>query len=355
MKDIFEAIFESAPDAMIITDLEGRIVNVNLQALKLFGYNYDELIGKKVNVLIPPALADQHQKHVTDYRRAPKTRAMGKGLVLKAIKKDGSEFNAEISLSPISKDNPVFISAAIRDVTEKIQLLNKLQMSEAQLGEQNERLKNFAYIVSHNLRSYAGNMKTMLDLYEDADVLHKPEIMMHLKKTAGSLGETIKDLDKIISIHSPHQHQLEKVNIKRCIAKIKDVLSFEIEKYQVIINEHVSCKIEIDYIPAYLESIIFNLLSNSIKYRHRERRPIITIKSICENGKLILEFKDNGQGIDLGKYREKIFGMYQTFHVHDEAKGLGLFITRRQVEAMGGKIEVESVPGEGTTFRIYFF
>jgi PAS domain S-box-containing protein len=353
MKGIFEAIFESAPDAMIVTDLQGCIVNVNRQTRSLFGYAQNELIGKPVEILIPPSLAAQHHSHTRNYSHAPKAREMGKGLVLKAIKKDGSEFNAEISLSPISNDNPVFISAAIRDVTEKKHLLNKLQDNESQLNEQNERLKNFAYIVSHNLHSYARNFKTMLDIFEHADSTDRGDIMGHLKKNAEALNNTINDLDKIVSVHAFRGDQLEKINVKKCLEKIIEVLKSDIDNHKVLIEDSVSAEIEIEYIPAYLESIFFNLLSNGIKYRSPDRRPVINIKTDYENGRLVLEFKDNGLGIDMSRNSTKIFGMYQTFHTNADAKGLGLFITRNQVEAMGGKIELQSEPGKGTTFKIF--
>ena len=262
MNDIFQAIFESAPDAMIVTDLQGRIVNVNYQTLKLFGYERNELVGKQVEILIPPSMAHKHHQHTKNYSHAPKTREMGKGLVLKAIKKDGSEFNAEISLSPISEDKPVFISAAIRDITEKKQLLDKLQQSETQLHEQNERLKNFAYIVSHNLRSYASNFSTMLGLFDQANPQTELDIMDHLKKTSVALGDTIKDLDKIVAIHLINKDQMEKVNAKRCIEKIIEVLKSEIDKYGITVENHLVSETEVVCIPAYLESIFFNLISN---------------------------------------------------------------------------------------------
>lgn len=354
MRALFEAIFESAPDAMIITDLQGRIVNINNQTVRLFGYAKNELIGKPVEILIPPALTDRHRTHRKNYLQSPKTRQMGNGMILKAIKKDGSEFNAEISLSPISEDTPVYVSAAIRDVTEKKQLLDKLQKSEAQLHEQNERLNNFAHIVSHNLRSYAGNFQIMLQLFEDATPSESADIMSHLKKTSAALVDTIQDLDKVVSVQSFRREQLEKVNMKRCLEKITEILKPEIDRHEVTIEDHIADETELEYIPAYLESILFNLLSNSIKYRDPARKPVITIRSVVNNSKLVLEVSDNGLGIDLARHGEKLFGMYKTFHGNKDAKGVGLFITRKQVEALGGRIEVQSEPGKGTTFKIFF-
>ncbi|PAM96767.1 hypothetical protein B4N84_00525 [Flavobacterium sp. IR1] len=111
---------------------------------------------------------------------------------------------------------------------------------------------------------------------------------------------------------------------------------------------------EITYISEYLESILLNLITNAIRYRQKGRKPVIFIQTYQENGSNFLEVSDNGMGIDLDQYGDKMFGMYKTFHRHPEAKGIGLFITKNQVEAMGGNISVTSTVNIGTTFKIKF-
>ena len=107
-------------------------------------------------------------------------------------------------------------------------------------------------------------------------------------------------------------------------------------------------------VPAYIESILTNLLTNAIKYKHPKRQPVIQVIGSRENGKTVLSVADNRQGIDLERYGEKLFGMYKTFHLHPDARGIGLYITKNQVDAMGAQILVCSEVGEGTTFKIYF-
>jgi len=111
---------------------------------------------------------------------------------------------------------------------------------------------------------------------------------------------------------------------------------------------------EIDFVPAYLESILLNFTSNALKYRNPNVPLVITIESDIEVGKPILQVSDNGLGIDLIKYGEQIFGMYKTFHGNPNARGIGLFMTKNQVESLGGKISVESEPNKGTAFKIQF-
>jgi signal transduction histidine kinase len=117
----------------------------------------------------------------------------------------------------------------------------------------------------------------------------------------------------------------------------------------------VSDDIYLDTIPAYLESILLNIISNAIKYHNPDKKPIIEIKAQKEDDFICLFVKDNGLGIDLHRYREKLFGMYKTFHNNENARGFGLYITKSQVETLGGKIEVESQPNKGSNFKIYFY
>ncbi|EMM83027.1 GHKL domain protein, partial [Leptospira interrogans str. 2006001854] len=138
------------------------------------------------------------------------------------------------------------------------------------------------------------------------------------------------------------------------IEKATQTIGGEIQKYQVQIHNLVSDSIRVRCNASYMESILLNFLTNAVKYRHPDRVPEITLNAERQENRLILSIKDNGLGIDMKKYGDKLFGMYKTFHNNKDAKGIGLFITKNQVEAMGGKIEVESRLNNGTTFRIIF-
>ena len=136
--------------------------------------------------------------------------------------------------------------------------------------------------------------------------------------------------------------------------RARQVLSEQIHLKKAAIHNYIPQDITVNYNPAYLESILLNLLSNALKYSHPDRLPVIEFKYLLEHdGKIILSISDNGLGIDLIKNKDKIFGMYKTFHGNKDAKGLGLFISKNQVEAIGGTLEVESEPNIGTTFKIH--
>lgn len=123
---------------------------------------------------------------------------------------------------------------------------------------------------------------------------------------------------------------------------------------QAEIKNDVAETVVINYNPSYLESVLLNFISNAIKHSHLRRLPMVVLDCIIENKQTVLRISDNGVGIDLEKNGDKLFGMYKTFSDHPDSRGIGLFITKNQIEAMGGAVKVESVFGEGTTFKIYF-
>jgi PAS domain S-box-containing protein len=242
-----------------------------------------------------------------------------------------------------------------------IQNIDKQKEKEAEqksymdiIGEQNKRLLNFAHIVSHNLRSHSGNMEMVLGLYDDSETIsEKEEMVNHLKGISLALSDAIKNLNEVVSIQTNINKQREKINLKSYIDKTIDVLSGEITLKGGTIINNVPAETEVSFNAAYMESILLNFLSNGIKYRHPERSPVVALDMKVVDGKKVLQITDNGLGIDLEKHGEKLFGMYKTFHGNSDAKGIGLFITKNQVEVMGGKIEVESEVNKGTTFKIF--
>jgi len=251
--------------------------------------------------------------------------------------------------------NPVRVIGTHTDISLQKQKEYDAQAKMDIMEDQNNRLTNFAHIVSHNLRSHSGNFKMLLDLAEEANSSEeKLEMIGHLKKVSESLSETIVHLNKVVSIQTNLNKGLEKINLSNYIDKTVNVLKAEVKQKNAIITNQVPSEVSVDYNPAYLESILLNLVSNGLKYAHPERNPEISLESFREKDKLVLKVSDNGIGIDLKKHGDNLFGMYKTFHGNPDAKGIGLFITKNQIEGMGGKIEVESEVNVGTSFNITF-
>ncbi|MEQ9376745.1 MAG: PAS domain S-box protein [Imperialibacter sp.] len=241
------------------------------------------------------------------------------------------------------------------DITQRKENEAQVRHSFDIISEQNKRLLNFAHIVSHNLRSHSGNLEMMINLINMSSTAEeKDELIEHLAEISVSLSETITNLNEVVKIQVDINTQTEDLNLKEYFIKTMQILSGDIKEKKAKINLHIGDTTTITYNKAYLESILLNFLSNAIKYRHPERNPVVNIDFVESKNSKVLQIADNGRGIDLKLHKAKLFGMYKTFHGNADAKGIGLFITKNQVESMGGRIEVESEVGVGTTFKIYF-
>jgi len=246
------------------------------------------------------------------------------------------------------------VKGTTQDVTDRKNAEIELNKSFNIVTEQNKRLLNFSYIVSHNLRSHTSNITSLLTLLEEEETKEgKEQLMNHIRSVSDLLNETMINLNDVVSIQKNINLIIEPLSLAAYVEKAVEVLSEQIALKKATITNNINRNLTVNYNPAYLESIVLNFISNAIKYSSPERLPVISIDCYEENGLKVFQIRDNGLGIDLKKYGEKIFGMYKTFHGNKDARGIGLFISKNQIETMGGKIEVESELGVGTTFKIY--
>ncbi len=223
------------------------------------------------------------------------------------------------------------------------------------IAEQNKRLQNFAHIVSHNLRNYTGNLGMSIDLYQQAELPSEQEEAMQLiQQISRSLSETIEDLQKIVAVQVSSQKQTEELDLAIFIEQNLQLLRGEILAKEATIVNHVDSPTWVKHLPAYLDSIVLNLLSNALKYSDPHRKPVITLFTSRKEGQLRLHIEDNGEGIDLERYGAHLFGLYQKFHGNKDANGVGLFITKNQIETLGGSISVVSEVGKGSIFTVTF-
>lgn len=249
----------------------------------------------------------------------------------------------------------VGIRGVYQDIDEQKTNELNLQNSLDIVASQNSTLFNFAHIVSHDLRSHSSNLSLISHLLKEAQTSEdKLDLLSNIEDISENLEAAITQLNDMVT----RQNILKK---ERQLVKFKDALDVVIASTSSLIkreNAEIIAEFdrlnEISYISEYLESILLNLITNAVKYKYKGRRPIIYIQTYTENGEHYLELSDNGVGIDLDEHGDKMFGMYRTFHRHPEANGIGLFITKNQVEAMGGNISVTSTVNIGTTFKIKF-
>jgi PAS domain S-box-containing protein len=243
----------------------------------------------------------------------------------------------------------------VADVTPLKKLEKKLVKSNETVSAQNKRLLNFSNIVSHNLKSYSVNLSAILELYTAAESESEKEKMLkYLKNISRGFSATIDHLNEIVKSQNQSQLNYLEINLQSYIKMVVEHLRIQISSSNAVVINNVSPEVMLSVNPAYMESILLNLLTNAIKYRHPERTPVIELESFHEDDKTALVIKDNGKGINLEKHGADLFGMYKTFHGNADAQGIGLFITKYQIEAMGGIIKVESEENRGASFTIYF-
>ncbi len=253
-----------------------------------------------------------------------------------------------------SADKKPLVMLGTREDISRRKQIEEVQLNTMNIiSNQNKRLINFAYIVSHNLRSHAGNFQMLLELLQqEQDEKEKTHMLELLTRNANNLSETIANLNEVVSFQLNGKNQTKSINIceqiRKTLTNILALIEKEDAQFKILIDE----ELQVNYNPAYLESILLNLFTNAIKYKHPDRRPEISIRGSVDGDRIILEIIDNGLGIDLKLHGKKLFGMYKTFHKHSDSRGIGLFIIKNQVEALGGTITVESEVNVGTTFTL---
>lgn len=353
LQEQLQQVIDFAPNLIFVKNLDGKYLMANKSTADFYGLPREELIGKRdVDIGVPEDKARRYHRAEQQVVENNEEMFIPED---KTILSDGRELWHQTTKVPFlntDSGKPAVLSI-VTDITQRKQNEIELRNTLDIIGEQNKRLKNFAHIVSHNLRNHAGNISMLLSLYDmEESEEEKEELLTHLVTASKRLNESIADLNEIIDEQYKTGDNLKELNLQETVSKIKEILTTDILANNVQFNEQVPADFTLEYNPAYLESIILNLLSNAIKYRHPDRKPEISIKARKKDDNVFLEISDNGLGIDMEKFGDRLFGMYNTFHGNDNAKGIGLYITKNQIESMGGSIAVDSIPGEGTTFNI---
>ncbi|MGO4912674.1 sensor histidine kinase [Leeuwenhoekiella sp. W20_SRS_FM14] len=348
----FRLAFENTPIAFLIIDVESfKILEVNEACEKIFGYNKNQFLKKKITDLYRP---DEFQKNYLLIKNLFHQNSRKIENEQNFLHKNGNTILAKayFSLNYDSKGKPKKIIAQIQDVTELKKQNDEINRFVEVTTNQNTRLINFAHIVSHNLRSHSSNIGMLIEFLKNEKDEEEREMQFEMLAQASSmLTETISHLNEVVSVDINYQDKEELDLYKYIENGIRSVRGLMVEVNFQILNR-VDEGFKIYAVPAYLESIILNIITNSIKYRDPKRKSWLQLSAERINGYVIITASDNGLGINLERYGDRIFGLYKTFHEHSDARGLGLYMTKSQVEVMGGSINVQSKVGKGTTFII---
>ena len=251
-------------------------------------------------------------------------------------------------------NRPVELLGLIIDITSQKETEKALRLMSDDLLRSNEDLKQFAYITSHNLRAPVVNLLSLANLLE-LDTMDENNHFMVSKmvQSAKRLNNTLDDLTAVVAAKKADKKQLQLLMIEEVVEAVLQSIEGQVVDSGAEVTIETSQAPEITYPHGHLESICLNLITNAIKYQRRGVPPVIQVYTEPVEAGVLLVVKDNGRGMDLNKHGAKLFTLYQRFHPGTEGKGIGLYIVKSQVEAMGGHIEVESAPNEGMCFKIY--
>ena len=378
-----DALFLHATEGILVTNSKGEITRINPSAEKLFGYSTGELAGSKIEMLVPQRFTNKHERNRTNYAHHPHARSMGLGMELYGLKKDGSEFPVEISLSPYTYEGETFVVAFIVDITlrklaeEKLrnystdleeqvrnrtvvleEAIKELEKTKRELNTSLEKEKElskmksrFVSMASHEFRTPLTTMMSSLSLitkYSELDDLESQK--KHVTKIKNSIRNLTDILNDFLSASKLEEGRVEnrpeEMNIRLFISDIISEMHGMLTGKQVLAHKHTGNE-QVFLDPKILKNVLFNLVSNAIKFSNEEGR--IELSTQVDETAVVIAVKDNGIGIS----KEDQESLFERFFrgsnaVHIQGTGLGLSIVARYVELMNGTIRIDSAQNEGT-------
>ena len=357
IKEFYESILNNIPSDIVVFDSEHKYLFANPGAIKNEEYR-KFIIGKDD---FEYAAYRNRDMKIAEQRRVRfmEVKNTGKAISWEETQQDpeGNKITFLRKMFPMHDEqgNFIMVIGFGIDITERKLLEEKQSAIMEQLAMQNIQLIDFCNVVSHNLRGPLINMAMLTEFIQETDdVCEQKLLVSKLEPVIDNLKNTFNELVESIQIRQDKDIKSDRLNFHTCLQEALDGLELEIKKAKAEIIVDFEDAPAVVYPHKYLASIFYNLISNAIKYHSPERRLSVNLASKIKEGNIVLTVEDNGLGIDLAKHKDNIFKIGKVFHRHPDAKGLGLFMTKTQVEAMGGKIWVESQPDKGSTFSVEF-
>lgn len=345
-----QKILDSLDAYLVLVDKDMKLLSFNKQFYEAALYHLPSELkrGMPFLNLLPPK---QRERYVIPFEKA----LVGE-IVSQEVKLN--EIWWEFKHTPVYEDEKI-IAVAITAVKidDWVRMRNEFKLLTQELMRSNAELQQFAYITSHNLRAPVVNLVSLLsfvDRKQIGDSMNQ-QIFHKVDASALKLESTLQDLVQVVAIKERKEVSFGRVKFRNLLDRLLEAMSFELIESESMIQADFTEVREVLYPPNYLWTICQNLLSNAMKYKRAGVKPEIRIKSFREDGYVGIRITDNGLGMDLDTYGDRLFGLYQRFHEGDglAGKGLGLYIVKSQVESLDGHIKVDSTVDKGSCFSIY--
>lgn len=357
---LMESVIANSKDAIVInktTPAHPQVLEalyVNQAFTQITGYTAQEILGKDPAFLIGPETDTKVLQEVYEGM----LEGVANEVELEITHKDGHRFWTYLQFVPMynHKQQLTHWISLLRDITTRKNYEREREVLIAELTQNNADLKQFTFITSHNLRAPLANLTGIANLIDTESI---PEgrnriLIQKFKESTVQLNTIIEDLLEVLVIKdNPHINK-EQVSLQEAFEKVVVSVDGLLSSDDIQLTTDFSQVPDVYYNASYLHSILLNLLTNAIKYRSPDRKLVIEVKAAKKDDKEFLYFSDNGLGIDLKRYGERIFGLYQRFHHNKDSKGMGLYIAHSQAKAMGGNLSVKSEVNQGTTFILEF-
>lgn len=354
----FENAFKYSPNGMALVSVEGHWIKVNARLCTLLGYTEDELLKLSFQEVTHPEDLSLDLELLQETLDGKRTSYM---MEKRYIRKDGALVYVILNVSLIrdTMGDPLHFVSQIQDITYRVHAEQKLEESNTQLLKMAERLSlhnrsltDFAHIASHNLRAPVGNLMALSGLYDQLEEDEKPEIVHKIKSEVSRLAETLDDLIEVLVVKEATPENSVSIDLPKLVNRITATLGHLIQESGMSITTDFDAVDKIQSNATYMESVFLNFISNAIKYRRLDVKSTLHIASERMDDRVLIHFIDNGLGINLQRHGDKVFGLYKRFHRAEDSKGVGLFMVKAHVEALGGQVSVQSEVGEGSTFTV---
>jgi PAS domain S-box-containing protein len=354
-RKLYEDVFNSTYQFCSLLDVNGTVLEVNNTALKFAGIQEADVVGKKFWDTFWWQNSKENQERLKqEIKKASTGQIVRYNVELWNAEKDVTTIDFSLKrIENASQAGCCNIIAEGRPIQDLVDAKEALEKMIQKITKQNETLRNFAHIVSHNLRSHASNISMLSSVIKGSNGKPLSEDLKNMLADASiRLTDTLGHVSEVVVAQTSEESDYEIVNVRKTAVEALKTVSAIVSSANAEVTLDIDESLHVKGVQAYVDSIFLNLITNGIKYRSQDRPCKMKVSARKVDTKVEISFEDNGMGIDLAKHGQKLFGMYNTFHGNKDAHGIGLFITRNQIESMGGAIAVDSEENVGTSFKV---